>query len=56
MASVEAAQAVTIDFGALGTRRINEMLASPGAPKMLTITNPRGAARACMRPRTMTSR
>jgi len=48
MASVETAPAVTIDFSALGTRRINEMLASPGAPKVLTITNPRGAhALAC---------
>ena len=48
MASVEAAPAVTIDLGALGTRRINELHASPGAPKALTITNPHGAhALAC---------
>jgi methylamine---glutamate N-methyltransferase subunit B len=48
MAPIANAPAVTVDLGALGTRRINELLASPDAPRALTITNPHGAhALAC---------
>jgi glutamate synthase domain-containing protein 3 len=48
MAPRATAAAVTIDLSSASTRQINELLASPEAPKALTITNPRGAhALAC---------
>jgi glutamate synthase domain-containing protein 3 len=48
MAPLATAAAVTIDLSSSSTRRINELLAAPDAPKALTITNPRGAhALAC---------
>ena len=48
MAPLATRPAVTVDLSASNTRQINEMLASPDAPKSLRITNPRGAhALAC---------
>jgi methylamine---glutamate N-methyltransferase subunit B len=43
-----ASTAVTIDFSAASTRQVNQLLASPDAPKAVRISNPRGAhALAC---------
>jgi methylamine---glutamate N-methyltransferase subunit B len=48
MAPLAAAAAVTVDLGACTTREVNQLLASPDAPKALRINNPRGAhALAC---------
>jgi glutamate synthase domain-containing protein 3 len=48
MAPIAARAAVTIDLSKSSTRAVNELLASPDAPKSLTIVNPRGAhALAC---------
>jgi methylamine---glutamate N-methyltransferase subunit B len=43
-----ASTAVTVDLSASSTRRLNQLLASPDAPKAIRITNPQGAhALAC---------
>ena len=48
MAPVATRPAVTVDLDATTTRAVNQLLASPDAPKGLRITNPRGAhALAC---------
>ena len=48
MAPIAPAPAVTIDLSASSTRQINQLLASPEAPRALRIANPRGAhALAC---------
>ena len=48
MAPAAPVPAVTIDLAVCGTRETNALLASPDAPKAVTITNPQGAhALAC---------
>jgi methylamine---glutamate N-methyltransferase subunit B len=48
MAPVGTVTAAAVDLRTISTRQVNEMLASPDAPKALTITNPQGAhALAC---------
>jgi methylamine---glutamate N-methyltransferase subunit B len=48
MAPVATRPAVTVDLDATTTRAVNQLLASPDAPKGLRISNPRGAhALAC---------
>jgi glutamate synthase domain-containing protein 3 len=48
MAPLATVAAVTVDLGASSTREVNQLLASPDAPKIVRITNPRGAhALAC---------
>ena len=48
MAPIATRPAVTIDLTESSTREVNALLASPDAPRSLTITKPRGAhALAC---------
>ena len=43
MAPIATAPAVTIDLSTSSTRQINQLLASPEAPRALRIANPLGA-------------